>query len=323
MAANLPESPDPRDATAPVRAGNGMPWSGRADGWHLRAAPAVADPGATARAFLARVPEMMPAIGEAPLRERLAPAGRLLRWRRYRAALVLDESPVGSAHVKVYTPRDVVDLLIETVTASRAWTSWTMGRAMAAAGIPTPAPVLLLLRKPLRIHRASLIVTEGLEDAVTLLAELKTRAQSGAPTRGLLEDVARLAAAFHRAGFFHGDFTARNILLAGPATDRRLWLIDLDRTKRLRWLPGPIRRRIQLLDLRLLLLTTWVDVPRRTWLRIVAIYLRALRLPRPARKRYARMVLTARRGRFRLGAKAPALAGRTPWPDDPGTPFRS
>lgn len=281
----------------------------RLGAYRFRAAPRLADPEAAARGVIASLPKWQPGQGEAELRASLGPGGRLIRWRRYRAAFVVDESPVGPAHVKVYTPRDAVELAIETATPSRALTSWRMGLALLAAGIPTPEPLLWLSRKPWRLHRESVLVTQRLVDPVIVMQkELEARVQEGKALRPLLDEAARLAADLHRAGFFHGDFTSRNLLVSGGA----LSLIDLDRTKRIAWLPGPIRRRIQLLDLRMLLLTTWKYVPRRAWLRMLVVYFRRLGLPASKRAWYARAVLSAKRGRVRLGASNPALAPN-PW----------
>jgi tRNA A-37 threonylcarbamoyl transferase component Bud32 len=200
-------------------------------------------------------------------------------------------------HVKVY--RDLF--------ASRARTSFHMGRALREAGVPTPEPLLLLWTGGL--FRRSVLVCRALDSPVRLTDELKAGILGGASRRVLLEEVAGLAARLHGAGYFHADFTASNILLSGG----RATLIDLDRAKDLRVLPEALARRIQVLDLRLLLLTTWAEVSRYSWLRLLARYRAARGISREQGQRLARRVLAARRGRIRPGATAPPMGGRIPW----------
>ena len=280
------------------------------DGWSVLAADGV-DAIATATPLLEMLPRVWAAPDSASLEAALPAGSTVQRWRRWRTAFLL---PSG-LHVKVYRSR-TVQRAVEAFTPSRGGTSWRMGRAMRAAGLPTPEPLLLAVKKPLRVHLGTVLVTRPLVAPTLLTDELKRRIAAGESVRPLLADVARLAAAFHDAGFFHGDFTASNVLLAssGDGAPRSLWLIDLDRAKSLSAIPLPARRWLQCLDLRLLLLTTWGEVSRREWLRLLATYLRARKLPRPLRKRLAGRVLAARRGRVRLGATTGTIGGREPWP---------
>jgi len=272
--------------------------------------------------MLALLPALRPAQGEAALSAALSGRGALSRWRRHRAAFVLDDAELaaalrtqGGVHVKIYEPKDALETALGIASRDRGATSFRMGVALRARGLPTPEPLLLLLRKPLRVHRETVLVTRGLEAPVLLTDELKRRLAAREPIRPLLDEAARLAATLHHQGFFHGDFTASNLVLAGPAGARSLSLIDLDRARDLRRLPAVVARGIQTLDLRMLLLTSWGEVSRREWLRLLARYARARNLGRGAARRLARRVLSARRGRVRLGAKAPTLGGPAPWPD--------
>jgi tRNA A-37 threonylcarbamoyl transferase component Bud32 len=284
------------------------------DGWSVQASSGV-DGDALARGLVALVPQVWAAPDSGALGSSLPAGAEVQRWRAWRAAFLLPSGGVlGTLHVKVYRPKDFVERLLEVFLPSRGGTSWRMGRALLAAGVPTPEPLLLAVNKPMRIHRGTVLVTRPLESPRLLTDEIKRRLAAGEPLRPLLADVARFAAAFHDAGFFHGDFTASNLLLAGAPGASSLWVIDLDRTKDFRSLPASTRRWLQCLDMRLLLLTTWGEVSRREWLRLLATYLRARKLPRDTRKRIARRVLAARRGRVRVGARTATLGGRDPWP---------
>ncbi len=280
-------------------------------GYRVEAAPGL-DGAAAARDLLALLPSLRPEQGKEALERALAGRGRLLRWRRHRAALLLEAGPLAPAHLKIYRPKDVLETALGVVTPARGLTSWRIGRALLEAKLPTPEPRLLLLAKPLRVHRETVLVTAPIENPVHLTDELKARLASRVPLRPLLDAVARLAARFHAAGFLHGDFTASNLVLDAKGA---LWVIDLDRAKDLRSMPRAMRIRAQLLDVRMLLLTTWGEVTRREWLRLLAIYLRERKLGRARGKRFARAVLSARRGRVRVGAKTGTIGGRVPWPD--------
>lgn len=281
-------------------------------GYRVFAAPGI-DGETLARAIAGALPAFRPSQGKEALEAKLGP-GALLRWRRHRAAFLSRAPlPFGDSHVKIYGAKDVLEVAIETITRSRGTTSWRMGRALFEVGVPTPEPVLLLVRKPARIHRESVLVTRSLENPVLLTAELKARLASARETAPLLDEVARLAARLHLAGFFHGDFTASNLVLSGPPEARRLSVIDLDRTKLLRVLPRGARRWIQALDLRMLLLTTWGEVPREAWLTLLGRYLAETGIAGPKAARFSARVLSARRGRVRLGANAPTKGGREPW----------
>lgn len=257
-------------------------------------------------ALLEALPRLRPDAGRDALEAALAGRGTLLRYRPHRAAFLFD-----GLHVKLYLPKDALEVGIGIFARDRGATSWRLGQAMRAAGLPTPEPLFLRVRKPWRIHRETILVTRALDAPVHLTDELKARLRDGRSAKPLLDGVAVLAARLHDAGFFHGDFTASNLVLEGAA--RTLSVIDLDRARDLRALPAPLRTRVQALDLRLLLLTTWGEVSRRSWLRLLARYFHARNFSRSEARRFARRVLSARRGRIRPGAKAPPLGGPTPW----------
>lgn len=276
------------------------------DGWTITAAAGV-----DAAALGRRMIDLFPRVFEARDSEALAaavPGAEVQRWRPWRTAF-LHRGPDGLLHVKVYRPKGVIERVVAALAPTRAATSWTMGEALRDAGVPTPAPLLLASRP----STGAVLVTRPLESPVLLTDELKRLKAGNLAPRALLREVARLAAAFHAAGFLHGDFTASNVLLHGPAASRSLTLIDLDRTKRLPILPPLATLWLQSLDLRLLLLTTWGEVSRRDWMRLLSAYGRARNLSRPLRKRLAGRVLSAKRGRVRLGASTGTIGGREPW----------
>lgn len=281
------------------------------DGSALAAPPVGADAPSLAERVRAELPRLDPAQGEAALAAGLAGTGDVLRWRRYRATFLLRGGPLGNVHVKVYRPKDLLDRVLGMVLPSRGVTSWRMGWRLRDAGIPTPEPQLLLTCAPPGQSRWTVLLTRPLDPPVVpLMDELERRRAAGEDARRLLREVAKLVARFHDAGFFHGDLTANNVLLAPDA--RSLWLIDLDRTKALSWLPARARLAAQTVDLRMLLLSSWRKIPRRAWLRLFVEYARARGIDGAARTRLAARVFSARRGRIRVGAR-PRSGTRVPW----------
>ena len=276
------------------------------DGWTVRAAAGV-----DAMSLGERVVAMMPHVWRATDAAALARSvegAQVQRWRPWRAAFLLAASGGQVVHVKTYRPKNLFERTVALFLPSRGETSWEMGEALRAAGLATPRPVLLATRP----RAGTVLVTDPLVNPVLLTDELKRLLHAKQSPRALLREVARLAAAMHAAGFLHGDFTASNVLLHGPGP-RSLAVIDLDRTKRLPLLPPVAAIWLQSLDLRLLLLTTWGEVSRRDWLVLLAEYVRARGLSRPLQKLLARRVLSAKRGRVRVGASTGTIGGREPW----------
>ncbi len=270
------------------------------------------------RAAVAWFPRLRPDGGRDALAQALPDGGALDRWRPHRAAMRLPAEALGRpVHAKYYLPKNRLALAFDLLFPTRGETSWRMGRLLSAAGVATPEPLLLLRRRAGLLHRETLLLARPLDDGTLLTDELKRLRAAGSAAGPLLREVAILAAQLHAGGFFHGDFTASNVVIAGPAGRRRLWLIDLDRAKDLRPLPEALRRHVQALDLRMLLLTTWAEVNRRSWLRLLAVYLRERRFRRGPAKAFAARVLRARRGLYRLGAAGSTLGGRLPWNGSP------
>lgn len=234
--------------------------------------------------------------------------GQLFRWRAHRIAVSLRaREPLGAVLVKLYRPKNAVDGLLEVVFGNRCDRSFEMAQQLREAGLPTPEPVARARRGEVR-----LLATRLLPEHTLLTEHLKQRfVRPGAPgtpaeKHRLLERVGRLVQRLHQAGFAHGDLTASNIVVDG---DGDLHLIDLDRTRR----PVLFRRLFQTLDLRLLFLTSWGEVSRIQWLRLLAAYFDGFIGDRSVRRRMARRVLGARRGRVRLGAADETEGGRVPY----------
>ncbi|KAB2962213.1 MAG: phosphotransferase, partial [Thermoanaerobaculia bacterium] len=197
------------------------------DGFRGEAAPglAVADPAAEARRLL-------------------DPASALetLHWGRnylYRA--------------RVAGTRGALDVVVKQFRGSSArerWRqrlgregkarrSWRMAHALAAAGIATPEPLLLV--EPVGAGGPSLYVCRHLAGRVEMRYLLRARnagvereAFPALDAGAVLDATAHLARRLHDAGFWHRDFSAGNLLIeSGTAPDRpgEIALVDLNRCR--------------------------------------------------------------------------------------------
>lgn len=91
------------------------------------------------------------------------------------------------------------------------------------AGIPTPRMLAAgELRSGLRLQKAWLI-EEAVRDAIPV-SDLFSRPDAPARIAIYIEDCGRVAASFHRAGFYHGDLNQSNLHYRGAALS--VWDLD-------------------------------------------------------------------------------------------------
>ena len=126
--------------------------------------------------------------------------------------------------------------------------SWKAANLVLQEGIGTPQPVALLETGSFGKTRKRFFITVALKGVVSLerlLPRLPPSARSF-----LIQELAAFLAELHRKGFYHADLKANNILVEGTGEHFRFYLVDLDRTKRLSWLPFFILDIFRLADLR-------------------------------------------------------------------------
>ncbi len=120
----------------------------------------------------------------------------------------------------------------------KAARSWRVARVMAAAGLPTPEPVMLL--EAVDPAGPSYYVCRAVEGAVE--ARYLLRAANAGEERArfpevdfpaFLDALGGTLRRLHAAGLWHRDVTAGNVLLLPGAAGAppRLWLLDLNRTR--------------------------------------------------------------------------------------------
>lgn len=169
-----------------------------------------------------------------------ASALKTLHWGRnylYTARLETVRGPVEVV-VKQFRNRGTRDRLKRRFAGSKAEKSWRVARALLAAGLSTPEPVM-------RIESASeagpsFYVCRYLPDMVEARylfraanAGEETVKFPGVDFPAFVEELGRTIRRLHDAGFWHRDMSGGNVLLRFGA-DRRpeaLYLVDLNRTR--------------------------------------------------------------------------------------------
>jgi 3-deoxy-D-manno-octulosonic acid kinase len=137
-----------------------------------------------------------------------------------------------------------------------------------AAGLSVPAPLAGRVVRSGLWYRAD-ILTDAIDVDMTL-AERLAQGESDIDWTG----TGTAIGALHRAGFFHADLNAHNILYAW---DRSVWIVDFDRARRVR--PGPRWNQLNLARLRRSLTKVGrgrTQAIEQGWSTLVAAHARAL-----------------------------------------------
>jgi tRNA A-37 threonylcarbamoyl transferase component Bud32 len=136
--------------------------------------------------------------------------------------------------------------------AGKAQKSWRTGWLLLKRGIDTPLPLFYLRRRTEVFAGEHILATLGVENSMSLRDFVNRRVMDhqliGRKKQMFIAKTAQFLGRLHLAGVYHGDLTARNILVAqgDDIQDARLFLIDLDAIRSTRWISR--RRRIKNLD---------------------------------------------------------------------------
>lgn len=135
-------------------------------------------------------------------------------------------TPVGEGVLRHYRRGGMVAKLMgdrywwRGADATRCFAEFRLLAEIARLGLPGPAPIAARYRRHGLYYSADLI-TRRIADASTLAERLA----AGRFDVELAREVGALVARFHRAGIWHADLNAHNVLVAPGA----LYLIDFDR----------------------------------------------------------------------------------------------
>ncbi len=134
------------------------------------------------------------------------------------------------------------------LSRSRARTTWTIGRYLLAAGIPTPSPRAIVEERIGPFRRSSFLLMDYVPGD-TLYRHLRYQQLQSNEVQDLAKQCARIWQQLDDARALHSDLKPENMLVDPQG---RLWLIDLDQTRRYPRLDK--LRRKQIRDARELLL---------------------------------------------------------------------
>ncbi|MBL8985983.1 MAG: hypothetical protein JNJ80_06920 [Gemmatimonadetes bacterium] len=122
---------------------------------------------------------------------------------------------------------------------TRAERAWNAAMALTEAGIPTPEPILVLSPDGEPDGRSSFFVARHLEGAIEfrrLVDALRRRRPdpglANLDVEGTIRALGGFVRSLHRAGIWHRDLTAGNLLLwPWPDPHPTVHVVDLDRTR--------------------------------------------------------------------------------------------
>lgn len=140
--------------------------------------------------------------------------------------------------LKYYLPRSSYERFKYLLRPSRASAEWRNAWRLESMGIRVPALLAWGERRSLGGWRQSLLVTEALPDAPTLL-EWSKRHPGAEQWRGMSRALAHDVALMHRHGLFHRDLHGRNILVVEDGDSLRPCMVDFHEMLRLR---RPVKR---------------------------------------------------------------------------------
>jgi len=155
-------------------------------------------------------------------------------------------------YVKQYPINGVKAFLLSFFGQNKAQKTWRFARLLLAKGLSTPPPVFYVLRNITCMKSEHMVGTLGIDRSISLRDFIQSHFKPGnvstSDKRRFIKKLAVFMARLHLAGIYHGDLTARNIIVkpAGDVYESQLYLIDLDAIRSTRWISD--RRRVKNLD---------------------------------------------------------------------------
>jgi len=143
--------------------------------------------------------------------------------------------------VKRFGWRGVQHYLSSPLKRSRAMKAYRAACHLLAHGLCTPIPLGVLEERRWGFVQYNVYVTAALTDVITLQEYCATLPDGPAGQ----EEVVRLVAAYlrrmHDSGLWHRDMVTSNLLLTGTPGNRQVSLVDLNRARRIPYMPMVLR----------------------------------------------------------------------------------
>lgn len=143
--------------------------------------------------------------------------------------------------IKRFGWRGVQHFWLSPLKRSRAMKAYRTACYLLAHGLHTPLPLGVCEERRWGFIQYNVYATEALAGAVTLQQYCDTLPEG---LQGL-EEVMRLVAAYtrrmHDSGLWHRDLVSSNVLLTGPPGQRQVSVVDLNRARRVPYMPAILR----------------------------------------------------------------------------------
>lgn len=143
--------------------------------------------------------------------------------------------------VKHFGWRGKQHYVLSPLKSSKALKAYRTACYLLTLGLSTPVPLGAGVARRWGFIQSHLYVTEDIEHYVTLREYVTTLPDGPEGVKEVMELVATYTRRMHDGGLWHRDLFLANFLMTGTAGKRQLYLIDLNRTRRLPYMPVLLR----------------------------------------------------------------------------------
>ncbi len=143
--------------------------------------------------------------------------------------------------VKRFGWRGVQHYLSSPLKRSRAMKAYRAACHLLAHGLATPLPLGVCEARRWGFVQYNVYMTAAIPDVITLQDYYATLPDGPAGLDEVLLLVAVYTRRMHDSGLWHRDLVTSNLLLSGPAGHRQVALVDLNRARRVPWMPLMLR----------------------------------------------------------------------------------
>lgn len=149
--------------------------------------------------------------------------------------------PDAHVTVKRFGWRGKQHYLLSPLKASKALKSYHTACYLLAHGLSTPIPLGACVTRRWGFVQANLYVTENISNHITLRDYCAAMPDGPQGMDEIMRLVANYVRRMHDHGVWHRDLFLANFLMTGKTGERHLYLIDLNRARRLPYLPVWLR----------------------------------------------------------------------------------
>jgi len=143
--------------------------------------------------------------------------------------------------VKRFGWRGVQHYLSSPLKRSRAQKAYRTACHLLAHGLCTPLPLGVLEERRWGFVQYNVYITAALTDVMTLQEYCATLPDGPAGLEEVVHLVATYLRRMHDSGLWHRDMVTSNVLLTGAPGHRQVSLVDLNRARRLPYMPMVLR----------------------------------------------------------------------------------